>query len=685
MLDPSAVSTLETPVGFIMGVLRQPLYDWQAEFTSWCEDIHGRNKLSMVAPNGSGKSAVIIAGITLWWLGVHKRGRVVITTKDSKQLDNQIEPALRTHTGKLDGWKFIERRVENGTGGFAVLFTTDDAGRAEGWHQAFLEDGTPDPESPLLIIVDEAKSVDPKIFEAIDRCTYNVLIYVSSPGLKQGRFYESQESDKGFKAMKIGLAQCPHIPKARIDDIIRTYGADHPFTRSTLYGEFMDEDQETMFIIPPSAVRALLEDPLEVADGAQYAFCDFAAGGDECVFAHKRGNKIELVCWKEPNTMATIGRFIMEFVKRGLRASDIYGDESGLGGPIIDRMAETGWPINRVNNGAAALNPDRYENRGAEMWHMAGIQIQNRTLILPQDQKLQAQLTTRKMKPLSDGRIGAESKKDMAKRGLTSPDRADAVVGVLAIEAEIAASAFDADGLKHLEGSIKPPKLGTLATADFGVNWTDDATGWLQAWELPTFGRAYVACLKAGKLGWSVFVLRKACADEQGKPLPDAVVARIKPPCEWDAAFLAGRIDLVLRWYGGPVIVPDVRNGMDILERLKDQGASIYRRPVFDRTPNTSGQQFIYGWETTEKNVPVAISALSRAIRERSFVVPDAVAVNDFRGYTSTDLENGDTICLGIGLQCFDAAMVHTPPQFAIPPFNVSIDRTGSMMGGACK
>ena len=32
------------------------------------------------------------------------------------------------------------------------------------------------PHSPLLMIVDEAKSVESEIFQALDRCTYNVLL-----------------------------------------------------------------------------------------------------------------------------------------------------------------------------------------------------------------------------------------------------------------------------------------------------------------------------------------------------------------------------------------------------------------------------------------------------------------------------------------------------------------------------
>lgn len=46
---------------------------------------------------------------------------------------------------------------------------------------------------------------------------------------------------------------------------------------------------------------------------------------------------------------------------------------------------------------------------------------------LPDDEKLIAQLSTRKFKMTSRGRIALERKEDMKKRGLDSPDRADAV------------------------------------------------------------------------------------------------------------------------------------------------------------------------------------------------------------------------------------------------------------------
>lgn len=662
---------------FAETTLHLPLYPWQREALEWFDPAasgpRARVKGALCTPNGAGKSERVVASLALWWLAAHPRGKVVITTKDSKQLDNQVFPAIRRHEGKFPDWKFVNRLVTTPAGGRCVLFTTDEPGRAEGWHK---EDDTL---GPLLIIVDEAKSVPDLIFQAIDRCTYNALLYVSSPGVKDGRFYDVFAKDIGFRAKQVGLQDCPHIPKERIDDIIHQYGEDHPFTLSTLHGEFMDEDGENMFVVAPSAVRQLYENPPEAVDGRHYAFCDFAAGGDENVLAHRTGNKIlPLLAWKEANTMATVGRFITEFRKRGLRPGDIYGDEGGLGGPMIDRLAEAGWPINRVNNASSPLDPDRYENRGSEMWHAAAQIIAGGGIILPPDDRLKTQLTTRKIKFLSDSRLGIESKKDMAKRGLASPDRADAVIGVIAIDAELNSAEFDPAGLRRLEKLTRPGTKGLLTPADFGVNWTPRAGGWLEAWELPVYGRAYLAVVKAGADDWSVLILRKGEKQNSistfDSQLPafqnDSLVCRINAESTraWDTPLLADRIELLLRWYGNPVIVPDIRQALDLLDRLREKGASIHRRPSLDRAAsassgNSTASNPALGWETTEKNLPIPIAALARAIREATIDIPDETALRSIRRFNRrTGLDNADTVALGLALHCLDSATVFTAP-----------------------
>jgi hypothetical protein len=353
---------------------------------------------------------------------------VVITTKDSKQLEQQLYPAFERFRGRLARWKWSTSsytEIESPVGGRIVAFTTNDAGRAEGWHK---ED---DRLGPLLIIVDEAKSVEEPIFQAIDRCTFNALLYVSSPGLMMGTFYNAfHKSAALFHKRKVGLSECPHIPPERVDGVIAKYGREHPLVQSSVFGEFMDQDEATAFVFPLKAVQAALANPPRFRGGDQNAFCDFAGGGDENVLAIRTGNRVEIAAaWRDKDTMKAVSRFILEFRKAGLSADQIFADAGGLGHPMTDALWQHGWEINRVNNGARPHDPI-YENRGAEMWHETAAALRRSELILPPgDDDLIAQLTTRKARVTSECRLGLESKDDLRKRGLPSPDRADALCG----------------------------------------------------------------------------------------------------------------------------------------------------------------------------------------------------------------------------------------------------------------
>jgi hypothetical protein len=257
--QPSTLNSLLSPIAFAEEILGLRLYPWQDEAISWFENAAGRRvKGSLCTPNGAGKDSIVIAALALWWVSLHARGRVIITSKDSRQIDEQTYPAIERHRTKFHGlsgpggrsgsWKFLERYVETPTGGRIILFTTDEPGRAEGFHRETLLNGAANTDGALLLIANEAKSVPEGIFTAFDRCTYDGLLYASSPGPMAGRFYESQvRREMGFKTLRVGLKECPHIPPERIRDIIAVYGANSPFTRSTLHGEFMEADGEARF------------------------------------------------------------------------------------------------------------------------------------------------------------------------------------------------------------------------------------------------------------------------------------------------------------------------------------------------------------------------------------------------------------------------------------------------------
>jgi hypothetical protein len=77
---------------------------------------------------------------------------------------------------------------------------------------------------------------------------------------------------------------------------------------------------------------------------------------------------------------------------------------------------------------------NEYANRRAEIWDTAAMAVEQAEVILPDDDILTAQLcSVMRARPDSRGRNLVEGKADMKKRGVESPDRADAVVAVIAL------------------------------------------------------------------------------------------------------------------------------------------------------------------------------------------------------------------------------------------------------------
>jgi hypothetical protein len=73
--------------------------------------------------------------------------------------------------------------------------------------------------------------------------------------------------------------------------------------------------------------------------------------------------------------------------------------------------------------------------------------IERRQIIIPNDEKLIAQLTSRRKLYDSKGRERLESKADLRARGVESPDRADALIGSIVLGQQV-----NFDWQEELEG-----------------------------------------------------------------------------------------------------------------------------------------------------------------------------------------------------------------------------------------
>jgi len=409
--------------------LGQRVYQWQKDVL---RDIGYRgSRVALKAANGSGKTSTVAVPAILWHMMRFPGSQTVCTAGVYRQVVDVLWPELRRRIngmgGETMGWNVTESHITYLAPGYTdpamcLGFSASDANKAEGYHGRGRDNN-------LFYVIDEAKGVSNLIFEAMERCQPTRLLVMSSPGGCSGAFYDIfNQNDARYDKHTVTAAMCPHIKKEDVDALIAKYGERSQLVRSMIYAEFGDTDGNSL-ILPATVLQRNLSSPPSKTPGPLKAGCDFAAGGDENVIQVIEGNAHkQTIAWREKDTMAAVGRFVTEFKRLGLEPDNIYGDGSGMGINMCDALREAGWAINRVNNGEGARDNEKFANRGTEMYVQFARLVETGKIILPVDELLNRQLTTRQLLYNSKGKLIAEPKPDMRKRGIDSPDRADALV-----------------------------------------------------------------------------------------------------------------------------------------------------------------------------------------------------------------------------------------------------------------
>lgn len=412
------------PVDFAWLKLGMRPYDWQAE-ACWFA-VEGRRRMALVAANGSGKTACVNVVLLLWFLYTYPRGIAMVTSGSWNQLKTQLWPNLMVHRERFPGWRWGTEEIRTPEGGFIRAYSTNNPGRAEGHHEHL-------PERPVMLMVDEAKSVPEPIFEALSRCTPTFFVLTSSPGAPTGTFYKAFRGNRGlYHTVRVSAFDCPHIKREKIELAQALYGPDyeaHPIYRSMILGRFT-EGGDAMIIPRRYVSRALMHKP-QLRGGARYAAVDWAAGGDETVLAERQGNALRIL-WRdrEKDTVMSAARVVAECRRLGIEEGAVWGDVCGLGLPVMQSAKHyQGFDFRAFNGGDAALH-EHYVNLNIEAWMYFRECLSRGEVCFPDglDEVTVEQLCNRYLEWDDRGRLRCESKEAMRKRGVGSPDRADALV-----------------------------------------------------------------------------------------------------------------------------------------------------------------------------------------------------------------------------------------------------------------
>jgi phage terminase large subunit len=418
---------------------------WQ---TGVLKDIAENPKVTVRSGQGVGKTG-LEAVVILWFLSCFPYPKVVATAPTMQQLFDvlwaeiskwQTKSPLLIEILKWTKTKVYMKKYEERW--FATARTATRSENMQGFH-----------EDNMLFVVDEASGVADDILEAILGTLSgenNKLLLCGNPTKISGVFYDSHNRDrKRYKTHKVSSMDSSRTSQENIEMLLEKYGRDSDVARIRIYGEFPRGESDAF--IPLETAEQGVNTGLEMRDSADvlHIGVDVARyGDDQTVIAHRLDNKcFPLDSYRKQGTTETTGVVIQKakaLMKQHPQASrvKIKVDDSGVGGGVTDQLNEIVWQENLpfeihgvINN--AKANDDHYDNLGTEMWGIirelleenmkAHLHGKEPVIELPDDEELISQLSTRKFKITSRGRIILERKEDMKKRDLDSPDRADAV------------------------------------------------------------------------------------------------------------------------------------------------------------------------------------------------------------------------------------------------------------------
>jgi len=427
------------PVAFVQDVLGKEPDAWQAKVMNWV--AAGERQISVRSGHGVGKSSCA-SWLMLWYFMLRFPVKVVVTAPTSSQLYDALFAELKSTIKELP--QTLQELMIVKTDKIVHISRPDDA---------FISARTSRQETPealqgvhsenVLLVADEASGIPEAVFEAASGSMsgeHATTLLLGNPTKGSGFFYDTHHRLSGqWKTLRVSCEDSPRVSDAYVEQAKLRYGEDSNAYRVRVLGEFPTADDDT--IISLEIVEAAIGRDVTAAPTAPVIWgVDVARfGDDKSALAKRKANELvePIQVWAKLDTMQLTGTIKAEYDRtEGLnKPAEILVDSIGVGAGVVDRLIELGLPARGINVSEVPGMGKGYANLRAELWYKARDWLAGRESRLPKDQDLVSELVTPRYKFTSSGKILVESKDEMKRRGLPSPDRADAFVLTFASDA----------------------------------------------------------------------------------------------------------------------------------------------------------------------------------------------------------------------------------------------------------
>lgn len=386
---------------------------------------------------GGGKSA-LLAWIILWAFSTfpETRGRVTANTR------TQLETVTWAEVNKWFNL-FIARELFEFT---ATALHSREKRYEKTWRIDAMPWSKENPDAfrglhnygkRIIIVTDEASGIDDVIWSALDGTltdtdTEIIWVAASNPSRNYGRFRECFPGGKhsaAWKTYRVDTRTIPFTNKKQIGDWAKAWGEDSDYFKVNVLGEF--PSVSSLQLIPTDVI---LEAQARTPSSQPYEPLIFALdvarfGDNKSVLARRRGNDMKTmprISWRGLSLVDLAARVSV------LIATDqpdaVFIDEGGIGGGVVDILRSLGHSVIGVNFGSKPSGRPSgtlVANKRAEMYVSLRDWL-GRQGAIELDDDIFDQLVALEFGFDRNDAILLESKEDMRKRGVPSPDDGDA-------------------------------------------------------------------------------------------------------------------------------------------------------------------------------------------------------------------------------------------------------------------
>lgn len=442
-IDPTPDPFIDDPVGWTE--TRREACVWSKE-REVLESVRDHRHTAVHSMHGTGKSWTA-ADVIAWWIDVHPPGEAfaVSTAPTGAQVEAILWRELQSAHSKVGlGGRIVHSGYPKWVlHGEMVAYgrkPTDyaDPNKAmqafQGIHAKY-----------VLVVLDEACGIPKWLWDATDTLVtneYSRVLAIGNPDDPASHFEEVCRPGSGWNTVHIGVEHLPWNTGEEVPDYLhdvltgptwveerkKRWGETSPLYVSKVLGRFPEVSDDTL--ISPKLVREARERELAGLELGNYGADIARMGRDETVVYRNRGGQFRLVYTAgKQDTMKTAGALAKILRSHGDNYVPMAIDMIGVGAGVYDRLVEQRLNVIGFDSGGSPFDKSRFMNRRAEVyWELREAMENEEVDIDPLDDDLASQLQSIKWKLDSKGRIGIESKDEMKKRGLPSPDRADAVM-----------------------------------------------------------------------------------------------------------------------------------------------------------------------------------------------------------------------------------------------------------------